>query len=174
LASTDAYYNGSGAYVSMVIDRSDDDTIHLAFYNSRYKTVVYAYGKTGSTFTAVAVDNGITGAAWTDIALDEDKNPYITYLDISRAENYGGAKMAYLNKTKFTAESTDANSGKVNTGWEALNVPAVYRVSDGRLNVEAWPPANAVTTLTGFSAPYWTAAVGYQSDKFRIAYYIKP
>ena len=63
-----------------------------------------------------------------------------------------------------------------------MNVPTAgddgkgYIVADGRLNIEAWPPANGpadVDYSTG-SWPFWSAAVGYQSDRFRIAYYIKP
>jgi hypothetical protein len=178
LASTDTYYTGSGAYVSIIVDRKNTDAakkdmVHLAFYNSTHDTVVYAYGKVGSAFTAEAVDMGFNGGAWTDITLDESGNPWITYQDANRVNNTDGARMAYKNTALY-----GANGG----GWEAMTVPTVgdtagtgYNVADGRLNIEAWPPGNKVLpNYGGITEPFWSAAVGYQSDKFRIAYYLKP
>jgi hypothetical protein len=179
--SGDAYYAKSGEYVSMKVQRVSaptgtaaahvyTDIIHLAFYNAEYKTVVYAKGTWNNTnkkwdFTTTAVDNHIKSVAWTDISLDNGKNPWITYGDGNRLGNYDGAKIAYLNSTQFNRTSTDENdSAKGNTGWEAMYVPSRYIVKNGRINIEAYPAA---------SPPNWIAAVGYQSDRFRIAYMIK-
>jgi hypothetical protein len=176
----DTYDAKSGEYVSMKVqmvgapsgsgaDRNYQDIIHLAFYNAEYKTVVYARGTWNSTgknwvFTTTAVDNNVKSVAWTDISLDSNNNPWITYGDGNRLGNYDGAKVAYLNTTKFSRVSEDENnSAKLNTGWEAMYVPAGYIVKNGRINIEAYPS----------SPPTWAAAVGYQSDMFRIAYMLK-
>jgi hypothetical protein len=170
----DTYRSGSGTYVSMKIDSADN--IHLAFYNTVYNTVVYAKGTTTGNFTTVAVDNAVNGGTWTDISVDGSGNPWITYMDSARAGNYDGAKIAYLDAAAFAAGSTDVNSGKANTGWEALQMPARYKVSSDRLNIEAWPPTLKGGTLaTGNGvARGWNAAVGYGSDSFRVAYFTKP
>jgi hypothetical protein len=170
--SADTYFTGSGTYIAMKIDKANN--IHLAFYNSVYRTVVYAKGTTTGAFTVYAVDNGVSGASWIDIAVDESNNPWITYLDAARPDNYDGAKIAYRNAALFTETSVDANNpAKDNTGWEAMNVPAVYRVEEGRISIEAWKASRDVVESLALT-PYWKAAVGYQSDKFRLAYYLMP
>jgi hypothetical protein len=173
--STDPYYAKSGEYVSMKVQRDGSDMtkdiVHLSFYNGQYKTVVYARGVWDTTdgrwkFTATSVDNNLKAVAWTDISLDSSNNPWIVYGDSNRLGNKDGARIAYLNSTRFTRPSTDENAAtQSNTGWEALPVPTGdYVIKNGRINIEAYPLA---------TPPNWAAAVGYQSDMFRIAYLLK-
>jgi hypothetical protein len=169
---------GSGSYVSMKIDHNDSNRIHLAFYNSTYKAVVYAVGTITGDFTASVIDRVVEGGQWTDISIDNTgsaskrANPWIVYADSSRTGNRDGARIAY--KGAFGRALTDSVTGVDITGWEALTMPSDYQVNNDRLNIAVWPP-------TGYSGSYatspiggWNAAVGYGSNKFRIGYFFKP
>jgi hypothetical protein len=184
LDNTHALFLGSGAYVSIKVDKNNG--IHLAFYNSTYQTVVYAYAasRTG-TFTAYTIDNVIKGGAWTDISVNNDGDPTIVYADSARTGNYDGMRMAYRSRAgagtiAFTRALSCPVTGANITGWEALTVPADFQVNDDRLNVEVWPPTVRGGTLG--NAPGWNAAVGYASRKvsgkdegmFRLAYFYQP
>jgi hypothetical protein len=181
---------GSGSYVSMKIQRAneagsgtaaqgDTDTIHLAFYNSNNKAVVYAFGTREGVFTASVIDRVVEGGQWTDISLDQNNRPWIVYADSSRTGNRDGARIAYLSTGTgagaFTRTLTDPITGTDITGWEALTMPSDYKVNNDRLNIAVWPPKNAAGNL-GANSPIggWNAAVGYGSDKFRIGYFFKP
>ncbi|GHV94317.1 hypothetical protein AGMMS50293_06370 [Spirochaetia bacterium] len=184
IPSGDIYEKGSGQYISMKIDPRNND-IHLAFFNSLKNTLVYAKGTYDGEFTTVAVDNAVIGGRYTGISLDSSGNPVITYVD-GVGGTYGRAKIAYLDTAAFTKLSKDPfSNAKVNTGWEAMNVPLGYAAAmndeRGRLSVEAWPPRTPNATMS-YTPPSlgWNAAVGYYSagagtsDRFRIAYFIKP
>jgi hypothetical protein len=177
LPTSHPYFNGSGTYVSMKIQRTGtraSDTIHLAFINTVYNTVVYAKGtfaQLGLTaFTAVAVDS--TGAApnWTDIAVDKDGSPWISYGD-KRLGGKDGIKLAYKDATKFTRVVNDT-AGNAVTGWETMSVPTQYSTIENRISMEAWPAFN--TPTANYGTQTWNAAIGYNSDRFRIAYFTKP
>jgi hypothetical protein len=157
----DAYQAGSGTYISMRIDRTvgaNQNRIHLAFYNSRLSSVIYATGTKGSEFTAVELDSASNAGAWSDISLDAGGNPWITYLDMSRVGFNDGAKMAFVPNPAGDNPWAEAK-------WEAMNIPAPFYVIDDRLSIE---------NDTG-DKKFWAAAVGYRSsDYFRIAYYVEP
>jgi hypothetical protein len=171
---------GSGSYVSMKIDRATTGNInrvHLAFYNSTNKAVVYATAASPSAaFTATVIDRVVEGGQWTDISVDNTGNPWIVYADSARLGNRDGARIAYKSSGTgaFTKSNTDPISGNVITGWEALTMPANYQVNDDRLNIAAWPPTGYTGSAATSPIGGWNAAVGYASDQFRIGYFFKP
>jgi hypothetical protein len=173
-----ALRRGSGEYVSMKIDRNNNN-IHLAFYNSVYKTVVYAVGTKTGEFKAYAIDRVVEGGQWTDISVDTGGNPWITYADATRKKLRDGVRIAYKSSgagTTFTRTLADPIvSGQSITGWEALTMPADYEVNDDRLNIAAWPPTGS-TAAADSASPIggWHAAVGYGSSLYRIGYFFKP
>jgi len=180
LQETNPLYLGSGSYVSMAIDRApgaNQNRVHLAFYNSNQKAVVYATGTinaAGFTLTSASViDRVVEGGQWTDISVDNTGNPWIVYADSARLGNRDGARIAY--KGDFTRELKDPISGTMITGWEALTMPANYKVNDDRLNIAAWPPSG-IGSGAAATCPIggWNAAVGYASDLYRIGYFFKP
>jgi hypothetical protein len=193
IPSASPLYLGSGSYVSMKIDHNN--RIHLAFYNSTYKAVVYATAASPSgDFTASVIDRVVEGGQWTDIAVDRSGNPWIVYADSSRIGNPDGARIAYRsygNSYAAAAEPIEATgaapvgafgrdlkdpiSGKSIKGWEAITMPASYNVKEDRLNIESWPPSGGAAGLAA-DCPIgsWNAAVGYGSDLFRIGYFFKP
>jgi hypothetical protein len=53
-----------------------------------------------------------------------------------------------------------------------MNVPAIYKASDGRTGIEVWPHRD--TPMPTSVTKSWAAAVGYTNpDYYRIAYYLK-
>jgi hypothetical protein len=106
----------------------------------------------------VVVDNTGMAGKWSDISIDRNGNPWITYQDITRSGTFDGAKMAYLPG----ALKNDAALWKVPVNWETMNIPGRYRVQDARLSIE-----NPLDTADNG----WDAAVGFQSDYFRAAYF---
>jgi hypothetical protein len=164
----------SGKYISMRIDRGTTDRIHLAFNRTSNGTLVYMTGtRTGSvwTFTGpgngrVEVDNVGSVGKWSDISLDSSGNPYISYLDSSNVDTFSGLKMAYC--TNFASGADRFTSSK----WETINVPAISTISDARTSIENFPVRGV--TSAGNSTQPWSAAIGYASDCYRIAYFIKP
>jgi hypothetical protein len=185
LPESHALRRGSGNHISMKVDKNN--IIHLAFYNSVYQTVVYAYGTRTGNFTAYTVDNVIKGGTWTDISVDDYGNPTIVYGDTGRNGTYDGMRMAYKSSTsvsgaiQYTGYLACPVTGANITGWEAVTVPANYMVNEDRLNVEVWPP-NVRRTGTYGASPGWNAAVGYASRRnpgsdegmFRLAYFYRP
>jgi hypothetical protein len=174
---------GSGSYVSMKIDRDNGNQIHLAFYNSNHKAVVYAVGQTGAAyasgaFTASVIDRVVEGGQWTDISVDRDHNPWIVYADSARLGNRDGARIAYKSSgdNRYSRTLIDPISGNPITNWEALTMPANYQVKDDRLNIAVWPPTGFTGAATINRSPIgdWHAAVGYTSDQYRIGYFFKP
>jgi len=176
LASSHPLYRGSGRYISIKVDK--DNRIHLAFFNSTRSTVVYAVAASrNADFTAYAIDDVVKGGTWTDISVDNNGNPWIVYGDSSRTGNYDGARMAYRSGSttgiQFVRDKKDPVTGAVDIkGWEAVSMPANYKVNNDRLNIEAWPPTVRGGTLG--AAPGWNAAVGYASDMYRIGYFYYP
>jgi hypothetical protein len=184
----DANERMTGEYVSIRIDRRGNgsnsalDQIHIAASRSDTRDLVYITGTqavAGGPYiftTSQTVDStGVVGR-WSDISLDADGNPWITYQDESRRGSMDGVKTAFRDRSAagvnyFTKDSVDENGIDI-TGWEALSVPARYRVEDARISIENFPTRNIAPT--GGSTQFWQAAVGYLSvDYFRIAYYIK-
>ena len=191
LPSGHPLFNNSGQYISMKIDSTktqkgangttDEELIHLAFYNSNLSTVVYAVGSRTGPFTAYTIDHVVKGGVWTSISVDGSGNPYIVYGDLARTGLRDGVRMAYKSSGNVTFNKPlrdPANSNEMITGWEALTMPSNYTVNDDRLCVEAWPPVNRSdnngTVGTRPTADTWNAAVGYASDMFRIAYFYNP
>jgi len=216
LPTSHALRGGSGQYISIKVDRRGG--IHLAFYNSSYNTVVYAYASGRGALTDNAngttprtdlnygtaglyvctVDNVVRGGQWTDISVDNRGNPMIVYGDSSRIGNYDGVRVAYYMHTQSASgDSNPGNhaqyalqfdtplkcpiTGATITGWEALSMPAGYKVNDDRLNVEVWPASNRndggtneAPAGTLAASPGWSAAVGYGSDYFRVGYFFYP
>ena len=180
LPTDHALRNGSGRFVSIKVGANN--RIHLAFFNNRLNTVVYAEGTIGGTFTAYTVDNVVAGGTRTSISLDSANNPYIVYGVSSRTGNYDGARMAYrstgTNVPFAGSRWTDPHqTGVTVEGWEAVSMPSDYKVINDRLNVEAWPPVNrslGAAPATTNPIGGWNAAVGYASDHFRIAYFYTP
>jgi hypothetical protein len=162
----------AGEYVSLRINPANN-VIHIACFSQAKNALLYITGTwtstTGNyTFSpSVVVDDQAAGR-WADVSLDAAGNPWITYLDNSRASvsgGYDGAKVAYRDSTKFPRSWEDQN-GTAAGGWETLNVPARYRVKNARVSIE-----NCPTGVTQF----WSAAVGYLSstDLFCLTYYVK-
>jgi hypothetical protein len=107
----------------------------------------------------VVVDSTGAVGKWSDISIDRNGNPWITYQDLTRTGSYDAAKLAYLpGAPKYDGGALWKDAAN----WEAMNIPARYRVQDARLSVE-----NPLDSSDGG----WDAAVGYQSDYFRAAYY---
>jgi hypothetical protein len=151
----------AGQYVSMRIDRgATPNRIHIAFFRSGTGELAYLRGtRNGNAYdfdsdSCVAVDSTGTTGKWADISLDRAGNPWISYQDISRAGTYDTAKAAYLPDAGADYKDPD--------NWETMHVPSRYRVEDARLNIE--------NPLDGADNG-WDAAVGCQSDYFRITYF---
>jgi len=157
-------FSGSGQYVSMAVSGSD---IHLAFFNSRLGAVVYAFSDNGGlSFEAVVVDTLRGVGTWTDISLDAEGNPWIVYGFQDRAGNYDGVRMAFRTRNhavEFSREHRCPVTGGEITGWEAVSMPAPFRVNNDRLNIE-----------TSRGSVSWDTAIGYASDRFRIGYFFRP
>jgi len=203
-------FRGAGRYVSMAVDRNGG--IHLAFFNSRLGAVVYAFAESrdaimnsapnASVFTAMVVDTLEGTGVWTDISVDHWGNPWIVYGFQDRAGNFDGIRMAYRSASRGSSVFTDGPhassvgrtdvrfTGRNNcpftgadiTGWEAVSMPAPFRVNYDRLNIEAWPPSRRDVGGTAANTPAqflvggtaWDAAIGYASDRFRIGYFFRP
>jgi hypothetical protein len=136
----------------------------------------------GGNVKAPTVDKVMaSGGMWTDISVDNNTNPYIVYGDNLRTENYDGVRMAYRIAVSppaniFNASVTCPVTGSNISGWEAVTMPANYRVNNDRLNIEIWPPTVRVGSLgTRPGTDTWDAAIGYAGgDMFRIGYFYAP
>ncbi|MDR2259207.1 MAG: hypothetical protein LBE14_08690, partial [Treponema sp.] len=155
----------AGQYVSMRIDRgASPNRIHIAFFRSGTGELVYLQGtRDGNAYdfdddSCVAVDSTGTTGKWADISLDRNGNPWITYQDIARGATHDAVKAAYLPN----AGARDTTLYKEAENWETMHVPSRFRAEDARLSIE-----NPLDPSDGG----WDAAVGYQSDYFRIAYF---
>jgi hypothetical protein len=187
-STTHELYRGSGKHVSIKVDRGNN--VHLAFYNQTKDAMVYAYASARNSntellsFTAAniyIVDNVVKGGTRADISVDNNGNPWIVYGDTTRLDNYDGVRMAYRSNgaggtsgVSFGAAGTD---NRYMDAWEAVSMPANYKINNDRLNIEAWPPTNraGVNTLpTASPIGGWHAAIGYASDRYRIGYFYLP
>jgi hypothetical protein len=179
-SGTDPNGTDVGQYVSMRIDKTGDH-IHIAAYRAEGSGLVYIKGtRSGGSYTfgsSVLVDENNAGR-WADLSLDANGNPWITYMNNSKAGNYGGAKIAFLDSSKYTKAFTDLN-GVNATGWEYLVAGAPFRVYENRLSIENYPVRGGPGSPT---ARNFSAAVAYASqrsasamaqERMRIAYYIK-
>jgi hypothetical protein len=177
---SDPNYNFAGEYVSMQIDQTNNDA-HMAFFRSNSTQLIYLkLHWNGTTYDhtyghSVIVDESSANGKWVDLTLDKQNRPWISYQDISRAGNFDGVKMAYYDPATYEktpgVHSYDSN-GVEKTGWETMNVPAVYKASDNRTGIEVWPHRDTTGTP---ATKTWAAAVGYTNpDFYRIAYYLKP
>jgi len=162
---------------------------------------VFNYGSDidGETFYVCTIDNVVRGGQRTDISVDNRGNPMIVYADSSRMGNYDSIRIAYRIGDRSAADDANAGlhaqnalyfnerplycpvTGADITGWEALTMPADYKVNDDRLNIEVWPSSNrsggGIDTAPSGSlgaAPGWSAAIGYASDMFRVGYFYYP
>ena len=180
IPADDLSHQGTGQYVSMRFDNTNNK-IHIAAFNVDKRKLVYIRGRLeGSTFvneTVQVVDSGLMVGKWSSISLDEYGNPWITYMDESRKGAYGGAKLAFLN-TRYNKAAMDMH-GKMITNWETMQIPALYMVEDERLGLENFPTPNVTiaSNATIRTNITWNAAVGYLSkntgsDRYRIAYYV--
>jgi hypothetical protein len=187
-------FPGTGEFVSMKIDTTvTPNIVHIAAMNSTYNSLVYIKGQlSGTSYTNVSVqvvDSVGNVGRWCALSLDENGNPWISYMDNRYLYGRDGVKVAYLNTTIFYKKGTENIDmyGESLEGWETMNVPTTYRVENpvagpsehGRLGMECFPTRNVDATTTRF----WGAAVGYLSrdaagtnaamDRYRVAYYVK-
>jgi len=182
---------GTGQYVSMRIDTtgatSGANIVHIAAFNVNTSKLIYIKGTLtiGNTagFTlsdSIFVTNEVRVVdkvgqvgKWSSISLDQHGRPWITYMDNLKSSAYGGAKIAFMNGNyQKAAQDTYGNNTK---GWEAMHIPARFRVEDERLGLENFPTRNV--TPNDNTTTTWTAAVGYLAkdtgaDRYRIAYYL--
>ncbi|AEF83060.1 hypothetical protein [Leadbettera azotonutricia] len=170
--------NSAYMYVSMrIAQQAGNDVLHISAFKVNTGDLVYIKGtrptaSTGEfTFEAadiLVIDSLGSVGTWSDISVDSQGNPYISYLDYSYMNSNSGMKIAFYDPSLYTTTARDFN-GKDLTGWETLNAPMNFQVRDVRTSIEN------VTTPTAIANQFWKAAVGYSSgDKFRIAYFIKP
>ncbi|MDR0456523.1 MAG: hypothetical protein LBH20_07580 [Treponema sp.] len=155
-------YNGTGQYVSMMIDtRGANDIIHIAALNSLNRNMVYIRGElypvrgTSSQDDTTAAANNVlinvtvqvvdsvgSVGSWCKLSLDSQGNPWIAYKDESFRGSRDGVKVAYLDSAVFYKGGTSYFTGKdidvwgqPITGWEAMNVPTYGRVEDASATV---------------------------------------
>jgi hypothetical protein len=157
------------------------DAIHIACYNSNSGDLIYLKGTpTGTTYTftrSEVVDSVGSVGIWTDLSLDRNDIPYISYLDFSRIRSPNGLKMAYVNPAFSTTAVHQSQSGK-RTQWDAVNAASNYVITDARTSVENlsqyyW--AGTTLTRANITNNFWDAAIGYAStDYYRIVYFTKP
>jgi hypothetical protein len=176
---SDLNFSFAGEYVSMQIDQTNGDA-HLAFFRSNSTQLIYLKLKWSNSMyvpygPSIIVDESSANGKWVDLTLDRENRPWISYQDISRAGNFDGVKMAYYDPTKYetSGERSYDTNGVEKTGWETMNVPAIYKASDNRTSIEVWPHRDTPASI-GITKS-WAAAVGYTNpDYYRIAYYLKP
>jgi hypothetical protein len=202
LPQSHALHRGSGKYVSLKVDKANGIHIAFYNSNYHTVVYYYAKGRgdiidktpalsvpnaAGGNVRVHTIDNVLaSGGYWTDISLDDDGNPMIVYGDNYRAENYDGVRVAYrsgpgtgaqfdgsLYSAAPGARLSCPVTGAYIGNWEALTMPANYKVNNDRLNIEAWPPNRRGGTI-GSPAPGWNAAIGYGSDMYRIGYFYYP
>jgi len=210
IPSTNPSGYGTGEYVSIKVDTRDGpnkDRVHIAALNSMTKQLVYITGMLyptrgtanavhttstvdnsnvlpASTVTVQVVDSVGDVGRWSQLSLDVDGNPWISYQDESYRGSRDGVKVAYKNTgtfykgvdngtaSFFVGKDMDINGEPIG-GWEAMHVPTRYRVNDARLGMENYPTRNFTGTKTVNERP-WTGAVSYLApDYYRIAYYVK-
>jgi hypothetical protein len=181
LSSSDPNYMFSGKYISMRIDTRSgmQNRIHLAFYRTSSGDLIYVTGTqatAGGPYTfepSVIVDSVGNVGKWTDISLDANGNPWISYIDSSWVDTFDGVKMAFCVTSSGTSAAVDtsATTGLRNPDkWEVINMSSIYNVVDKRVSIENWDNIG-----TGTNQQFWSAAIGYASDDYyRIGYYIKP
>ena len=182
MGSGDPNYNFSGRDISMKIHRpaagGTQEFIHIVFRRFTTNDLIYIRGSRNSltsdyTFSpSVIIDDISTVGMKADLSLDSVGNPYISYLDYPNLNTNNGLKMAFYNPSFVTADYTARDrNGVLSTGWEYMQVPVDFTVNEGRTNIENWPTfCNPGQT----GGPFWSAAIGYGSDRFRIAYFVKP
>jgi hypothetical protein len=159
----DADWTKAGA-TSNNVDTVFVSTRALSFGAASEYTPAFDQGYDFSNGPVVVVDNTGMAGKWSDISIDRNGNPWITYQDITRSGTFDGAKMAYLPG----AQAKDNTLWKLPANWETMNIPGRYRVQDARLSIEN-PLDTEPATPTWQTG--WDAAVGFQSDYFRIAYF---
>jgi pyruvate/2-oxoglutarate dehydrogenase complex dihydrolipoamide acyltransferase (E2) component len=173
LADGDPNYKFTGKFSAVKIDSSGN--LHIAMIHSMgtsqlvYAKLTYA-GGVYTPGTSTIVDNTGSVGSWAEMTLDNQGNPWISYVDMARKDFYDGVKLAYLSPTQFPRASADEN-GRNNTGWEYINIPARFVAKEDRTGVAVYQYTGPVAARQQF----WHAAVGYLSDDYyRVAYYVKP
>jgi len=166
---------GIGRYASVRIDTrtGQNNRVHIAALDSNSNSLVYITG-------TIVNDTWIFGAAEVvdyvgnvgrraRISLDATGVPWIAYLDQNFVGGRDGVKVAFRNAA----------------GWEAMHVPAPFRVMDERdftsasqLGLENFPTARTDHTRTLITPTpatrFWNTAVGFLStDFFRVAYLVR-
>jgi hypothetical protein len=156
ISGIDDTTNG-GRYLSMKIDNNND--MHIAYMNSESGDLIYLKGTRDSSdgsydFTSgpVTIDSVGNVGKWTDMAIDADGNPVISYFDQAGIDSKNGFKMAIYNS------SFGGNH------WEYATLPGRYAVEDVRSQV----------VCDTNNTRYWNAAFAYVSGNYyRISYYVK-
>jgi hypothetical protein len=164
----------AGRYISMKIDNkrgvSSTSDMHIAFMHSGNGDLIYVHGtrdaENGSYIfdDPIAIDTVGNVGKWTEITLDADGNPYISYLDQGGIDSNTGLKMAFYNPDISTATAGNKKPGTDPSGWEYVTLPGRYTVNDVRTQIEC-------DTRSGAA---WKAALAYVSgNDYRISYYVK-
>jgi hypothetical protein len=173
-----------GRYLSMRIDnnktisgtpgRTATNDIHITYMDGDTGDLMYVRGTlnaTGGTSscaynftTPIVIDSVGNVGKWTDITLDDNGMPYISYLDQGGIDSKTGLKMAFYDPAISTAAVPNQNPGTDASGWEHVTLPGRYAVNDVRTQIE-------YDTRT---ARTWNAALAYVSgNAYRISYYVK-
>jgi hypothetical protein len=188
-STTHDLYQSSGKFVSIKVDKGNN--VHLAFYNSSKGAIVYAYASARSSNTGTLdftgniyiVDNVVKGGVRTDISVDNNNNPWIVYGDTARLGTFDGVRMAYRSYGAGGASgqpfsTVPGSDNRYMDAWEAVTMPADFKINNDRLNIEAWPPTDRRATTADLdpASPIggWNAAIGYASDRYRIGYFYYP
>ena len=135
------YATGTGEYVSLQINASDDicditatdpnapclsnpelNYFHIAAMNALTKSVVYIKGKldvstnltnyTIKDVTVQVVDNVGNVGSWCRLSLDKYGNPWIAYMDEGNRGSRDGVKVAYKNPQIFTKGKSGITAGQ--------------------------------------------------------------
>ena len=141
-----------GRYVSATID--SDGNIHIAAQDVTNGKLYYGVlEKSGNTYAINSdgwriVDSTSAVGMWTDIELDSNNKPVISYIDKSNLNTVKAVKVAYY----------DSIAG----GFDALTNPAVYEAKDDKTSVVP----NAYETTS--SREGTKLAVGFNSNMFAV------
>ena len=139
-----------GRYVSATID--GDGNLHVAAQDVTNGKLYYGVlNLSGNTYTIDSngwqiVDSTSSVGMWTDIELDTDNKPVISYLDKSQLNTVNAVKVAY----------------KEENSWECITNAAKYESKDDKTSVV--PGAYETTSSTSGAK----AAVGFNSTMFAV------
>lgn len=140
-----------GRYVSATIDSAKN--LHIAAQDVNKGTLYYgkfSKDSDGETYSRNGdwqiVDATSSVGMWTDIELDFNNNPVISYIDTSKLKTISAVKVAYKEGDK----------------WESITNPAKLEAIDDKTSVVA----NAYETTSSTTAA--KVAVGFNSTMFAV------